>query len=171
MHGMPARKLGANFSSMPHTGKLKALMCTATPRRGTRMCVPANPPFRPSGSTGPSCITLPDGSSLVPMPAYADSVPVPPSMSTQPSVRVAPVCADIAYSASFCSASSFASALRRAARCWKSSASSDGTPTRRAWSTAWEKSSASACVRATGRPLTALASTCAPSWPTQRPAM
>jgi len=29
--GMPARKAGANFSSDPHTGKLKALICTATP--------------------------------------------------------------------------------------------------------------------------------------------
>ena len=29
--GTPARKAGANFSSEPHTGKLKALICTATP--------------------------------------------------------------------------------------------------------------------------------------------
>jgi hypothetical protein len=48
MQGMPARKLGANFSSRPQIGKLKALMCTATPPRGTRMCVPAKPPFLPS---------------------------------------------------------------------------------------------------------------------------
>jgi hypothetical protein len=29
--GMPARNAGANFSSEPHTGKLNALICTATP--------------------------------------------------------------------------------------------------------------------------------------------
>ena len=29
--GMPAMKAGANFSSAPQTGKLKALICTATP--------------------------------------------------------------------------------------------------------------------------------------------
>ena len=31
MVGTPAMKAGANFSSMPQTGKLKALICTATP--------------------------------------------------------------------------------------------------------------------------------------------
>jgi hypothetical protein len=97
---VPARKLGANFSSSPQTGKLKALMCTATPPRGTRMCVPAKPPCLPSGTTGPSCTTLPDGSSDAPTPAYANSVPVPPSMSIQPSLRVAPVWREMAYSVS-----------------------------------------------------------------------
>ena len=29
--GTPARNAGANFSSAPHIGKLKALICTATP--------------------------------------------------------------------------------------------------------------------------------------------
>ena len=67
MQGMPARKLGANFSSAPQMGKLNALMCTATPRRGTSTCVPANWPFLPSGMAGPSCTRLPEGSSLLPM--------------------------------------------------------------------------------------------------------
>ncbi len=31
--GSPARKAGASFSSIPHTGKLNALICTATPGR------------------------------------------------------------------------------------------------------------------------------------------
>ena len=31
--GSPATKAGASFSSMPQTGKLKALICTATPGR------------------------------------------------------------------------------------------------------------------------------------------
>ncbi|MCY1461608.1 hypothetical protein D9M71_792820 [compost metagenome] len=66
MHGMPARKLGANFSSMPQIGKLKALMCTARPPRGTRMWLPAKVLFWPSGITGPSCTRLPDGSSRLP---------------------------------------------------------------------------------------------------------
>ena len=38
-------------------------MCTATPPRGTRMWVPAKPPFLPSAMAGPSCSRLPEGSS------------------------------------------------------------------------------------------------------------
>src|ERR1700756_4313269 len=91
MQGMPARKLGANFSSAPQIGKLNALMWTATPRRGTSTWVPANWPFLPSAIAGPSWIRLPDGSSLLPMLAYANSVPAPPSMSIQLSARGAPV--------------------------------------------------------------------------------
>src|ERR1700748_1215369 len=132
MQGVPATKLGANFSSAPPIRKLTALMCTATPRRGTSTWVPANWPFLPSGMAGPSWIRLPDGSSLLPMLAYANRVPAPPSMSIQLSARVAPVWCEIAYSASLRSIRNLASAFRRAARCWKSSASSAGTPTRRA---------------------------------------
>ena len=54
MHGTPASNAGANFSSMPHTGKLNALMCTATPSMGTKMWRPTNVPFFDSGSVGPS---------------------------------------------------------------------------------------------------------------------
>ncbi len=68
-HGMPATKVGANFSSIPQTGKLKALIWTATPALGTRMWLPTNPPLRPSGTTGPSCTTLPDGRSEAPVAA------------------------------------------------------------------------------------------------------
>ena len=32
--GMPASRVGASFSSIPQTGKLKALMCTAAPCSG-----------------------------------------------------------------------------------------------------------------------------------------
>ena len=67
MQGMPARKVGANFSSRPHTGKLKALMCTATPPRGTSTCVPAKAPVLPSGICGPSCHRLPAGGSSLAM--------------------------------------------------------------------------------------------------------
>ena len=42
--GTPARNAGANFSSGPQTGKLNALICTATPRSGVRMCWPTNWP-------------------------------------------------------------------------------------------------------------------------------
>ena len=66
MQGMPARKLGANFSSSPQIGKLKALMCTARPPRGTRMCVPPKRPiwgllekFAPSFLAGMPCIGKP----------------------------------------------------------------------------------------------------------------
>ena len=65
IQGMPARKVGANFSSKPQTGKLNALMCTATPPRGTSTWVPAKAPVLPSGICGPSCHRLPAlGSSL-----------------------------------------------------------------------------------------------------------
>ena len=33
MLGRPARNAGASFSRKPHTGKLNALICTATPGR------------------------------------------------------------------------------------------------------------------------------------------
>ena len=125
MHGMPARKVGANFSSRPQTGKLNALMCTATPRRGTRMCVPAKPPFLPSDIAGPSCTTLPDGSSLPPIDGVGEqraaaAFDVDPAVAARragvaPTPRTALPCARSGTSAS---------AFRRAARCWKSSASS-----------------------------------------------
>ena len=35
--GTPASSVGASFSSIPHTGKLNALMWTATPSSGTQM--------------------------------------------------------------------------------------------------------------------------------------
>jgi hypothetical protein len=171
MQGTPARKLGANFSSRPQTGKLKALMWTARPPRGTRMWVPAKVFFLPSGMAGPSCSRLPEGSSLAPTPAYANSVPLPPSMSIQLSVRVAPVWAEIAYSCSLRSPRNLASAFSRSARCWKSSFSRLGTPTLRACCTASAKSSFSACVLATGLPLMALRSSCAASRPTHWPPM
>ena len=38
--GIPASSATAAFSANPQAGKLNALMCTATPRRGTRMCWP-----------------------------------------------------------------------------------------------------------------------------------
>ncbi|GAA3353829.1 hypothetical protein GCM10020366_08480 [Saccharopolyspora gregorii] len=52
--GTPARNAGANFSSGPQTGKLKALICTATPRSGVAMCWARNVPPLLSGSTAPS---------------------------------------------------------------------------------------------------------------------
>ena len=41
---MPASSVGASFSSMPHTGKLNALMWIAAPSSGTQMCWPMNVP-------------------------------------------------------------------------------------------------------------------------------
>jgi len=52
--GMPARIATAAFSAKPQAGKLKALMCTATPRRGTAMCWPWKRGVRPSGMPSPS---------------------------------------------------------------------------------------------------------------------
>ncbi len=67
--GMPARMAGASFSSMPHTGKLNALMCTAAPRFGTATCWPMKVPPRDSASTSPSSSTCPSGSSRRPFEA------------------------------------------------------------------------------------------------------
>ena len=47
--GTPANKFTAIFSSMPHTGKLNALMCIATPSLGTKICWPINVPPLPNG--------------------------------------------------------------------------------------------------------------------------
>ena len=46
--------LTAIFSSMPHTGKLKALICIATPSRGTMICWPMNVLFLESFAVSPS---------------------------------------------------------------------------------------------------------------------
>ena len=89
--GTPASNVGASFSSMPQTGKLKALMCTAAPSRGTQMCWPMKvPPFE-STSTLPSMYTRLFGSSRLPLLANTIIVPMPPSMSIQESALVAPV--------------------------------------------------------------------------------
>ena len=91
MAGTPASSEHASFSSIPHTGKLKALMCTATPSSGTHTCRPTKLPPFDSGSTGPSTKNVSSGKSRRPRLAYANSVPMPPSTSTQWSVFVAPV--------------------------------------------------------------------------------
>ena len=54
MLGTPARKEVANFSSIPHTGKLKALIWTATPSIGTQICRPINVPPLLNASGPPS---------------------------------------------------------------------------------------------------------------------
>ena len=38
MLGTPAMNAGASFSSIPQTGKLNALICTATPGRDVQTC-------------------------------------------------------------------------------------------------------------------------------------
>ena len=89
--GTPASSAGASFSSMPHTGKLKALMCTAAPDSGTQMCWPTKLPPLERASTPPSRKMRLLGSSRVPLLAYTNSVLIPPSMSIHASPLVAPV--------------------------------------------------------------------------------
>jgi hypothetical protein len=55
------------------------------------MCWPEKLPSRDSGSTSPSVRTRAFGSSRRALEEKASIVPMPPSMSTQPSARVAPV--------------------------------------------------------------------------------
>ena len=91
MVGTPAMNAGANFSSMPHTGKLNALICTATPGSRVYTCSPRNEPSRESCSTAPSTITFALGSSRRPLEEKVNRVPMPPSMSIRWSLAVAPV--------------------------------------------------------------------------------
>ena len=63
MEGTPAMKAAASFSSIPQTGKLKALIWTSTPLRAVRMCTAENESSRDSGSTAPSTATVELGSS------------------------------------------------------------------------------------------------------------
>ena len=65
--GTPAMNAGANFSSGPQTGKLNALIWTATPCSGVRMCWPTKVPPLPSGSTAPSVRMVSFGSSRRPL--------------------------------------------------------------------------------------------------------
>ena len=55
------------------------------------MCWPMNEPSLESISTGPSRYTWEFGSSRRPLEANVNSTPMPPSMSTIESTRVAPV--------------------------------------------------------------------------------
>ena len=89
--GMPAIRVGAIFSSMPQTGKLKALMWIATPCSGVRMCWAEKLASFDSGSTSPSVRMRALGSSRRAFEAKVRRVPMPPSISAQPSLRVAPV--------------------------------------------------------------------------------
>ena len=87
--GTPARSATAAFSAKPQAGKLKALMCTATPRRGTAMCCPWKRGVRPSGMPSPSTTKRASPSDW-PSCAYEDSVKVAPSTSNLASPRVLP---------------------------------------------------------------------------------
>ncbi len=55
--GTPASSATAAFSNRPQAGKLKALMCTATPWRGTAMCWPWKRGLRPRVIPSPSAST------------------------------------------------------------------------------------------------------------------
>ena len=90
MAGTPANQFTAHFSNMPHTGKLNALMCTATPRLGTNKWCPPNVPSLPRGTKSPSVAKGVSGS-LRRKLALAKRLPMPPSMSIHESARVAPV--------------------------------------------------------------------------------
>ena len=56
-------KAGASFSSIPHTGKLKALICSSTPLRAVRMCTAEKESSLDSASVAPSTATVELGSS------------------------------------------------------------------------------------------------------------
>ncbi len=130
--GTPARNAGANFSSAPHIGKLKALICSATPGRRVYTCRPRKDPSFDSGSTGPSRITRAFGSSRRPLDEYVNSTPIPPSTSAKESRTVEPEALESSYSSSRCSFSTVAICLSNIARWWKVSAPRLRCPTVRA---------------------------------------
>ena len=66
--GTPATKAGANFSSGPQTGKLKALMWIATPRSGDSTCWARKDPSALRGTGGPSSTWSAAGNSRRPIP-------------------------------------------------------------------------------------------------------
>jgi hypothetical protein len=114
--GMPASSVGASFSSIPHTGKLNALMWTATPSSGTQMCRPTNvPPFE-SDSIGAV-----DVERLVRKLAAAlarvDEERADAAVDVDPRVGfVAPVAGESRYRPSFRSLRYFAISLSMSAR-------------------------------------------------------
>ena len=66
--GTPARKAGANFSSMPHTGKLNALTWNATPgMRRVDVLTAERAVLASRFSGGPSTMTWEFGSSRRPL--------------------------------------------------------------------------------------------------------
>ena len=81
MTGMPDNRAGAAFSHSPQAGKLKALMNSATPCRGTCRCCDRNTGSLPSFTAPPSrrARTSPKAS---PHLAYWPRVKMAPSMST-----------------------------------------------------------------------------------------
>src|SRR5690606_23254479 len=85
----------------PPAGEVEGVDVERNPRRGVATCTPANDPSLDSRSAAPSTTCPASGSSRRPLPAYASSTPMPPSMSMAESARVAPVAADSAYSSSF----------------------------------------------------------------------
>ena len=93
--GTPAMMLGAIFSSIPQQGKLNALICTETPRFGVRTCRAENVLLADRRSGPPSTIKRSLANSRRAILEKLNSVPIPPSMSTQLSARVAPVKAEI----------------------------------------------------------------------------
>ena len=64
--GIPASQVGASFSNMPQQGKLKALMCTATPDFDVSTWRAAKPPCLDSGISSSSGHSTSSGSSRPP---------------------------------------------------------------------------------------------------------
>ena len=155
---MPPISAGAIFSSIPQTGKLKALMWIATPRSGVRTCCAAKLPSLDSGSTGPSVSKRAFGSSRRARLAKVRSVPIPPSMSGQASLGVAPVARLSAWKSSFISISAVPTALSISARSWIVKRRSAVPPTSRPQSSAPAKSSPSEVMVACVSPVAAFSS-------------
>ena len=130
--GMPASSAAAAFSASPQAGKLNALMCTATPCRGTARCWPWKRGDRPSWMPSPSTRNFPAPSAW-PSSAYERRVAIAPSTSNFASERVLPPLAMFsASSSSRASCSASATPWSSAPRSANPSARSAGPPVLRA---------------------------------------
>ena len=88
-------------------------------------------PITLAAGAATAALDLPDGTARRAFEAKDSSVPMPPSMSIQPSCRVAPVRRLSAWNSSFIAISAVPSAFSMPARSWKDRARRAGPPTRR----------------------------------------
>ena len=118
MVGTPASTAGASFSSMPHTGKLNALICSATPGSDVYTCRPTNVPLLADRLDVAVDEDEAVGQLALGAAAVHEEVPMPPSMSPVPSRRVAPVASESSWYAALLASRCVASAFSAAARAW-----------------------------------------------------
>jgi hypothetical protein len=166
--GHPARSVGASFSSIPQQGKLKALICTATPCSGVRMCWADEAAVlrqRLDIALGQDAGV---GQFAPPFRGVAEQR-ADAALDIDPAVAGrGPGGSDRAWNSSFCPSAAWPSAFSISARSWKDMARS-AAPARRPCSSARGHVEPEASISATGpRPVAASRSSApsrAPAFP------